>query len=803
MNTMPARLLPSDPLFPFQWHLLNTGTVPDSIAGFDINVITVWPDYTGRGVLVGIMDQGIDPTHPDLVHSYRHDLSWDTELNQPGGDVKLPDDSHGTPVAGLIAAAAHNGQGGVGVAWNAEVVMYRNTLAEGITDPEVLLVYETIARKILESGVDVWNNSWTPSSWPFSLQAFQGRYNEVAKRLTEEGRDGLGVLTIFSAGNNRTEKFDTNDSPSTAMPWTLTIAASSERGDITSYSTAGASVLVTAPGSDPASIVTTDRQGSDGYNTQPGAAGDYTNAHDAYFGGTSSASPIAAGVVALMLEANPRLGYRDIQEALVYSSRRATFLDQNLESTFNGARDWNGGALLTGHDFGFGHIDAHAAVRLAETWTHTGTATHLVTEQGQVRQQSVSLGAGETRELSAWFAPAYRVEHMTVSVKLETQALQALTLELISPDGTASTLINRPPVFEPYSETQTPSLALPSALEFTMMTVRNWGESLAGDWTLRLSNADDGAPLTLSDWSLQAYTAGNEKLAGTQIFTNEFARFAREQTGRTELSSDHGQTINAAALTSNTVLNLATGQASISGVAASLTDPQNMKHLFSGDGDDTLVGNAHSNVLLAGRGSNSVDGGAGVDVLRLIGTSEGYQLRQGPQGLEIDSLMLSGGGTDRVYNTEVLHFADQVVLAHKPQSLTDTLFDAAGYLSWNPDVAQAVSDGRVADAYQHYTQWGTNEGRDPNALFSEAWYLQHYTDVASAVGAGRLQSGFQHYMQYGWLEGRSPAAWMNAGDYLQRNADVAAAGLNPLGHYLQWGIDEGRTLTALDVDLWG
>src|SRR5690606_13319943 len=223
------------PLFSLQWHLLNTGVVPDSIAGFDINVVRVWPDYTGRGVLVGVLDQGADPNHADLQQNYRTDLSWDAFLNQPGGMPRLPDDNHGTPVSGLIAATAHNGVGGVGVAWDAKFASYRNPFDDSVSDIAVFLSFDIAARKILESGVDVWNNSWTPSLTPFSVQDFGPRYDDVARLVAEQGRNGLGTVTLFSAGNGRTEHMNSNDSPSTASPWAIAVAAGSERGDLAQY----------------------------------------------------------------------------------------------------------------------------------------------------------------------------------------------------------------------------------------------------------------------------------------------------------------------------------------------------------------------------------------------------------------------------------------------------------------------------------------------------------------------------------------------------------------------------------------
>jgi len=123
MTTQPSTsspfTLPSDPLFHLQWHLLNLGNTPGSVAGYDINVVGVWPDYTGQGVLVAVIDQGIEENHPDIVQNYRQDLSWDLVLNVPGAAIQSPEEAHGTLVTGLVAAA-NNDVGGVGVAWDAD-----------------------------------------------------------------------------------------------------------------------------------------------------------------------------------------------------------------------------------------------------------------------------------------------------------------------------------------------------------------------------------------------------------------------------------------------------------------------------------------------------------------------------------------------------------------------------------------------------------------------------------------------------------------------------------------------------------
>lgn len=835
MNTIPLRYLPSDPLFFLQWHLLNSGNTTGAVAGFDINVVRVWPDYTGKGVLVGMEDDGIDQDHPDLVPNYRQDISWGTVTGSGSAAHVSPDAGHGTSVAGLVVSA-QNDIGGVGVAFGAQLAAYNHV---GGVYP-IHIEYVRVVDRMLEHGIDVSVNSWGPMQYPFDSAEDQSVYLAATQKLVAEGREGLGVVTLFASGNDRLANMNTNYDPTDNMPTAIVVAASDQAGNITPYSTPGASVLISAPGSEPSSMVTTDRVGELGYNTRPGEAGNYTDAPGTGFNGTSAAAPVAAGVVALMLEANPGLGYRDVQEILAYSAVRADLIGRpdrvlddialfesnrgplpeaianylpkpgaTLEHSYNAAKDWNGGGHLMSHHYGFGRIDALAAIRLAETWSKTSTFANMVEQQGTVMQAAGVTNPGNISNYSVRFDQSARVEQMQVRVGLETEASLGLTLELVSPDGTVSQLVANP---APYTrlirnpETQEVGFFpveddLVTELVWQFNSVRHWGEDLAGDWTLRVVNDNDSEVITLHDWSLQAITAAPS--SGTQIFTNEFATFAQSQPERLELHAANGTHINAAAVTSASILNLADGQASIGGTAVTLDNPALFRNLTSGDGDDTLVGNAADNILMPGRGNNAVDGGAGVDVLRLIGNDSLYNVTSHGQGaVTVSNHGLSGGGVDTASNIELLVFANRVLLADTPVSVGADAFDESWYVNQNPDVAAALAAGQITSAQQHYAQWGAAEARNPNALFNEAWYLSHNDDVAQAKNDGLLVSGYQHYVQQGWTEYRNPSAWMNTSEYLQTYTDVAEAEVNPLVHYLSFGVHEDRIVVATPYDTW-
>lgn len=844
MNTRPTHYMPTDPLFPLQWHLLNTGNINGSIAGYDINVVRVWPDYTGKGVVLGVMDSGFDETHPDLAENYIQALAWDPLYGQGTATFRSDDEEHGTNVAGL-AVASNNGVGGVGVAFNANVVGLRFS----DSPDSISTTYARFMEKVLDYGLDITVNSWGPMEHPFDYQDEQSALRATQALLTTQGRDGLGIVTLFSSGNDRLLNMNTNYDPTSNLTGAIIVAASDQAGNITGYSTPGASVLISAPGSHPASMITTDLQGEAGHNKNPGEAGNYTDIPGEGFNGTSAAAPVAAGVVALVLHANPGLGYRDVQEILAYSAARFDLIGRvdNLPSfraetekdmgqelpdamkalqaaegdllghSFNSATDWNGGGLMMSDHYGFGRIDALAAIRLAETWTKTSTAQNLTTIGASTQQNAVRVEAQSTVELGSFFADNARIEQMVVAIDLEVGKLLGTELELISPDGTVSRLIDRPlplttqlqPIEEPVTKLQT-----------ELSSVRHWGENLAGEWILRLTNHSTTEALTLNNWRLEALTALPDT---TQIFTNEFGAFAQLQPERTTIKAENGVDLNASAVTAASLLNLSTGQATLNDMPVTLDSPALFRNLTTGDGNDTLVGNGNDNILMPGRGDNSVDGGLGIDVLRLIGVRENYtvvrdttqSLMAGNQSagstlttnnahstVKVADNVLSGGGTDTATQVELLLFRDQVELAHLPGPLGPHAFDEIWYLNDNPDVALAIQQGNLASGWQHYRTWGATEGRNPNVLFNETWYLACNADVAQAVAQGALCSGYQHYLHHGWTENRDPSAWLDNSQYLQNHTDVAAAGVNPLEHYLHYGVHEGRLLTATAFELW-
>jgi subtilisin family serine protease len=244
--------LPTDGLFSSQYHLRNTAAGQRDLAVFRGDT-SVWDDYTGAGVLVGVIDDGIDKTHVDLNDNYN------AALETVNGSHPAAADAHGTAVSGIIAAE-RNGVGVVGVAYDAQITM----MAAISGSPNITLEASLDNAK----NFDVINNSWgftTPWGDQKFNPSFATFYNEL-NDVSLLGRGGLGSVFVKSAGNGREADgfFDdnvdnSNFSYTNAHFASVTVAAVLRTGFVSSYSTEGAANLVSAFGG-PTSATATSRR---------------------------------------------------------------------------------------------------------------------------------------------------------------------------------------------------------------------------------------------------------------------------------------------------------------------------------------------------------------------------------------------------------------------------------------------------------------------------------------------------------------------------------------------------------------
>lgn len=656
--------LPFDPYFQYQWYLYNTGqnNLPGDTStgiirtpGVDLNVVNVWDDYTGRGVRIGVLDDGIERTHPDLIGNFDSypalDPAYNYELDGTP-DLTNPETGHGMSVAGIIAAR-RNGSGVVGVAYDASVTSYNIFSSRALQDNAIFLDY---MRR--QAAFDISSNSWVYNN-PFvdnpNSTLFSGYFAQSSQAIAlaaTQGRNGLGTVWVFAGGNNRQQGISSNYSNTTNSRHTIAVAAVDSKGRFASFSSWGSNLLVSAFGAH--SIVTTDITGNSGYNFSSNPTPDLLDTnYTRTFGGTSSATPMVSGVVALMLEANPSLGYRDVQEILAYSARQTD--STNSDWRFNGARNWNGGGLHVNHNYGFGLVDALTAVRLAETWQTQRTAANERVVSGSSAPNRAIRDFSTTTD-NITITSGLQIDRVEVDLNITHTFVRDLVVTLTSPDSTRSILLAQAPVQNANAYSGLPG----QGLSFTFSSNFSWGEIGAGDWTLSVSDTAFGDAGILNNWSLRLYgdpiTTDN-----TYIYTNEFGNFT--DPNRRILTDTTGlDTINAAAITSNLVLNLTPGSTNSQLVGQPLTIDTNtaIENAFGGDGNDSITGNATDNTLNGGRSNDSLLGGAGNDTLiggagndaldgeigndRLIGDA-GNDIVSGGEG---DDFLIGGLGLDQL-----------------------------------------------------------------------------------------------------------------------------------------------------------
>lgn len=475
------RWMPNDEFFPDQWHLVNTGQ-GGGLPGIDIRITNVWAQgYLGSNIVIGIIDDGLQHTHPDIAPNYA--AEWSYNWNGWPGTREDPSpaawDPHGTAVGGVAAARGGNEIGVTGVAPKATMAglrlisLYTSDLDEA----------EAIAH--MNDYIHVKNNSWGPLDDGKRLERPGVLLAEALVHSAVYGRSGLGTIQVWAGGNGLRNDDNTNYDGYANSIYTISVAALDNEGQQAFYSEPGACNVVTAPsGGGTLNVVTADLMGTEGYN-QVGAPAnlpdlDYTDT----FSGTSSATPKVAGIIALMLEANPLLGWRDVQHILI---RTARLVDADDDDWI-----WNDAGLHFNHKYGAGLVDAEAAVMAAVGWTNRPPAIARSVAYNALNLPIPDNDAdGVTVELE--MMDRLELEHVTVTVDITHPHRGELDIRLTGPSGVESVLA------EPHGDQN------PNFPSWTFMTVRHWGEDSVGTWTLTVRDLEEGATGTLNAVSLEVH----------------------------------------------------------------------------------------------------------------------------------------------------------------------------------------------------------------------------------------------------------------------------------------------------------
>jgi subtilisin family serine protease/uncharacterized protein YhjY with autotransporter beta-barrel domain len=544
--TYGASFYPNDPFFPYskaelpdfagQWHLENlapaagVGTMTAVNAGLDVNVKGAWAaGVTGRGVVIGIIDNGVEGDHEDLAENYRADLSkifsQNAELAATEQRPVQADDDHGTAVAGVAAARGGNAIGVTGAAPFAQIAGQRISFSYTNDDPgltpqdaaDAFLWYSGVdatGQYTGEAQIHVKNNSWG------TTVPFIGDEGNVFDKNTV-GMKALSfasannVIFLFAASNDRggyREQAQT-DTYNSSDP-VITVAALGSDGVYSYYSCFGPNVFVTAPSNSLQTnfgITTTDRMGSAyGYNTYiaPATTDDtivelLTNLpnanYTADFGGTSSATPLVAGIIALGKQVAPAMDVRLAKHALVKSSR---IVDAAENGNSSGGRGWqtNAAGNAFNPNYGFGLIDAtgfvNKVIESAYVTDRTAATTGTV-----VVNTAIPVGDkdGVVQKFTIAAALADQpIETVETRFKVTGPGVwQDLHITLTSPSGTVSDLLLFGDYLRSYAGVQPEELlkevyagnneAIPG-FDWNLVANNFWGENAAGEWAIQAWN---------------------------------------------------------------------------------------------------------------------------------------------------------------------------------------------------------------------------------------------------------------------------------------------------------------------------
>ncbi|CAF1543589.1 unnamed protein product [Adineta ricciae] len=495
---IPEYQTPTDPYFQYQWYLKNVGQAGGK-PRLDLNVEEAWAlGYTGKNVTTAIMDDGVDYTHPDLMHNYNAAASYDFSSNDRYPYPRYTDDwfnSHGTRCAGEIAAARDNNICGVGVAYDSMVAGIRMLDQPYMTD-----LIEANSMSHEPDMIDIYSASWGPVDDGKTVDGPRHATMRAIVKGINEGRHGLGSIYVWASGDGGAND-DCNCDGYAASMWTISINSAINDGRTALYDESCSSTLASTfsngRSEDPqAGVATTDLYGQ------------CTLKHS----GTSAAAPEAAGVFALVLEANRQLTWRDMQHLTVLTAKRNQLFDPSKQHLWH----VNGAGLEFNHLFGFGVLDAGDMVRHAKDWKPLPTRYHCsagnvtgkrpIPEKGTLKLTINTDACKNTKDEVNY------LEHVQAFVTLKGSRRGNTVIFITSPLGTRSLILSRRPLDADSTK---------GFFKWPFMTTHAWAEKAQGTWTLeiRFDNEDNSnAPLTNQQNQTISDKAQSEKLTTGDFF---------------------------------------------------------------------------------------------------------------------------------------------------------------------------------------------------------------------------------------------------------------------------------------------
>lgn len=503
-----------DPLFKSQWQW--------DPAMNGINITSAWMNgYMGEGVIIGIIDQWVDPEHPDLADNYNTEWSKDfVGTANETDEVKYDGETHGTFVAGMAAAVGQNNIGIIGAAPKAQLA----GLHVDLSDEQVIQAYYwgsgiNSGTGAVEGDAAIHIKNCSFGYNPYFAVKSSEDYLAAVEKTTRNN-----TIYVISAGNSRSKTSeaytivpaDANGDAVANFEGGIVVGATSRGGYYTGFSCYGSNLFVTAPGE---SVFSTSRYGltmvaddegsgggegntgeSLGIRADEGDTSDSDNrTHYTYSSGTSFSAPIISGVIALAAEKNPAMDSRWAKHAI---ARSCDILDTMRDEKRSAGTVWtvNSAGFEFSNDYGFGMINAPEFIKVAENIAYETIRTSSTVNAllgGNSESWTKSKPVTATASVGELSQP---VESVEVTFTIDNiNYFEDAQVVLVSPSGTRSVLLDKASLSDNKEDNAyetaygaTVGSTGSTALTWTFVSNAFWGVEETGDWTVEFINNGNG-----------------------------------------------------------------------------------------------------------------------------------------------------------------------------------------------------------------------------------------------------------------------------------------------------------------------
>lgn len=558
---------PRDAYFVDQWYLFSTKVLP------------VWKDHTGTGIKIAVYDDDCILKHDDLLT-----VKSTESLCEPSGR------QHALAVAGIISAIP-NTIGTIGVAHNAMVESIQfsltNTSSYGFN---------------WASKYDVINNSWAQMKIVFDYTKLPSFFHKMLmdiKAAATTGRNGLGTIFVFASGNEYQQGLDPNFDIRKHNPYSVVVGGYNMPNYEEKFASHSALILVAAPCTHfPVLRAVNIRTEEEKLLYDSGVKLDH---------GVSFAAPVVTSIIALMLEANNKLSWREVKEVLAIS---ALYPKEKLkDANINHAVHINGKGALYSRELGFGGVNALGAVRLAEVLEPFANY-----QKCQNHSRFEEFDDNGIYKLGYAISSQIQLEYVRIFVEMELPyPVNEYSIRLLSPSGTSSLLMYRPEVNPVTGELVSTANDAELKLKWIFGSENFRGEWSQGEWEVYVFNHMQKATAPTLISSIIEVT-GAEHGTKEIYFTPNFGHINDSIYELTIEPSAH--TINTVTITENVIIDLSgKNECFILNKHINISNIELIKNIKAGDGDDILIGNEDSNNIWPGRGNDIITTGSGSDVI--------------------------------------------------------------------------------------------------------------------------------------------------------------------------------------------